>query len=130
MPRALAIETSSRIGSIAVAQDDRVLAESRGIACVEVDPAILRGEKVMLDTDLAELYGVETRVLIQAVKRNEERFPEDLMFTQTKDRQNWQTRYVIQNPYASSVATCARSFGAYSASSASELVGCPARRYQ
>ena len=33
-------------------------------------------------------------------------FPEDLMFTQTKDKQNWQTRYVIQNPYAGSVAAC------------------------
>jgi hypothetical protein len=33
-------------------------------------------------------------------------FPEDLMFTQTKDRQNWQTRYVVQNPYDSSVAQC------------------------
>ncbi len=33
-------------------------------------------------------------------------FPEDLMFTQTKDRQNWQTRYVIQNPYGGSVAAC------------------------
>ena len=33
-------------------------------------------------------------------------FPEDLMFTQTKDRQNWQTRYVIQNPYGGSVAVC------------------------
>ena len=33
-------------------------------------------------------------------------FPEDLMFTQTKDRQNWQTRYVIQNPYAGTVAAC------------------------
>ena len=36
-------------------------------------------------------------------------FPEDLMFTQTKDRQNWQTRYVIQNPYAGSVASCSES---------------------
>ena len=36
-------------------------------------------------------------------------FPEDLMFTQTKDRQNWQTRYVIQNPYAGSVAACSES---------------------
>ena len=40
----------------------------------------LRGQKVMLDFDLAELYGVETRVLNQAVKRNMERFPEDFMF--------------------------------------------------
>ncbi len=41
---------------------------------------LLRGEKVMLDRDLARLYGVETRVLNQAVKRNIERFPEDFMF--------------------------------------------------
>ena len=38
-------------------------------------------------------------------------FPEDLMFTQTKDRQNWQTRYVIQNPYAGSVAACSEKTG-------------------
>lgn len=41
---------------------------------------LLRGQKVLLDADLAELYGVETRVLVQAVKRNLERFPEDFMF--------------------------------------------------
>jgi len=41
---------------------------------------LLRGHKVMLSTDLAELYGVEPRVLVQAVKRNIERFPEDFMF--------------------------------------------------
>ncbi|MBN1189276.1 MAG: ORF6N domain-containing protein [Dehalococcoidales bacterium] len=41
---------------------------------------LIRNEKVMLDTDLAQLYGVETRVLIQAVKRNIERFPQDFMF--------------------------------------------------
>lgn len=40
----------------------------------------LRGEKVMLDYDLAALYGIETRVLHQAVRRNAERFPEDFMF--------------------------------------------------
>jgi len=39
-----------------------------------------RGHKVMLDADLADLYGVETRVLIQAVKRNFKRFPADFMF--------------------------------------------------
>jgi hypothetical protein len=38
-------------------------------------------------------------------------FPEDLMFTQTKDRQNWQTRYVIQNPYASTLAACSEKAG-------------------
>lgn len=41
---------------------------------------LIRGHKVMLDRDLAEIYGVETRALVQAVKRNLERFPEDFMF--------------------------------------------------
>ncbi len=40
----------------------------------------IRGQRVMLDSDLAELYQVETRVLIQAVKRNNDRFPKDFMF--------------------------------------------------
>lgn len=40
----------------------------------------LRGLKIMIDSDLAGLYGIETRILIQAVKRNIERFPEDFMF--------------------------------------------------
>ena len=41
---------------------------------------LLRGHKVMLDADLAELYGVSTKVLNQAVKRNKDRFPSDFMF--------------------------------------------------
>ena len=41
---------------------------------------LIRGQKVMLDSDLAELYEVETKVLNQAVKRNSTRFPEDFMF--------------------------------------------------
>jgi len=46
---------------------------------------ILRGHKVLLDTELAELYGVATKVLLQAVKRNAERFPEDFMFQLTTE---------------------------------------------
>ena len=46
---------------------------------------LIRGEKVMLDRDLAELYGVETRVLNQAVRRNLERFPSDFMFELTRE---------------------------------------------
>lgn len=46
---------------------------------IEKKILIIRGEKVMLDADLAELYGVETKMLIRAVKRNIERFPEDFM---------------------------------------------------
>lgn len=45
---------------------------------------LLRGAKVMLDRDLAEIYGVETRALIQAVKRNIERFPDDFLFQLTR----------------------------------------------
>lgn len=44
----------------------------------------LRQEKVLIDSDLAELYGVETRVLKQAVRRNKDRFPDDFMFELTK----------------------------------------------
>ncbi|HXH73539.1 MAG TPA: ORF6N domain-containing protein [Bacteriovoracaceae bacterium] len=40
---------------------------------------IIRGQRVMLDSDLAKLYGIETKVLNQAVKRNRERFPEDFL---------------------------------------------------
>jgi len=46
---------------------------------------IVRDQKVMLDRDLAELYGVETKVLKQAVRRNLARFPEDFMFEMTKE---------------------------------------------
>lgn len=45
----------------------------------------LRGQKVMLDADLAQLYGVETRALVQAVKRNPRRFPADFMFQLTEE---------------------------------------------
>ena len=46
---------------------------------------LLRGDKVMLSTDLAELYEVEPRVPVQAVKRNRDRFPEDFMFQLSKE---------------------------------------------
>ena len=46
---------------------------------------VIRGQQVMLDRDLAELYGVETKVLNQAVKRNKERFPEEFCFQITRE---------------------------------------------
>src|SRR4030043_2261531 len=46
---------------------------------------LIRGQKVMLDRDLAHLYGVTTKVLNQAVKRHEDRFPEDFMFQLTME---------------------------------------------
>ena len=50
------------------------------VELIEKKIYLIRGHKVMLSTDLAKLYGVEVRVLVQAVKRNIERFPEDFMF--------------------------------------------------
>jgi len=57
------------------------------IPAERIEKAILlvRGQKVMLDRDLAVLYGVETRALNQAVKRNRDRFPDDFMFDLTRD---------------------------------------------
>lgn len=58
----------------------------------------IRGQKVMLDRDLADMYGVETRVLNQAVKRNIERFPEDFMFQLTNEEtENWKSQIVMSN---------------------------------
>lgn len=58
----------------------------------------IRGEKVMLDRDLAELYGVETRALKQAVRRNLVRFPEDFMFELSEmEFENWRSQNVISN---------------------------------
>ena len=55
--------------------------------CKNIEQLIVnvRGRQVMLDRDLAQLYGVETKVLNQAVKRNIERFPDDFRFKLTKD---------------------------------------------
>lgn len=55
----------------------------------------LRGLKVMIDRDLAELFGVETRVLKQAVRRNTNRFPEDFMFEMSKEElESWRSQNV------------------------------------
>ncbi len=48
---------------------------------------VIRGQKVLFDYYLAELYGVETRALVQAVKRNRDRFPDDFMFQLTKEEE-------------------------------------------
>lgn len=58
----------------------------------------IRGQKVMLDRDLAEMYGVPTKVLNQAVKRNIERFPEDFMFQlSSEETQEWRSQFVTSN---------------------------------
>ncbi|MBO5552883.1 MAG: ORF6N domain-containing protein [Paludibacteraceae bacterium] len=59
---------------------------------------VIRGKQVMLDRDLAQLYGVEARALNQAVQRNIERFPEDFMFQLTKEEfENLKSQIVISS---------------------------------
>jgi hypothetical protein len=59
---------------------------------------VLRGQKVLLDANLAELYGVETRVLVQAVKRNADRFPDDFMFQlSNQELAALRSQFVISN---------------------------------
>ena len=59
----------------------------------------IRGQRVMLDRDLAAMYGVETRALNQAVKRNIERFPEDFMFQLTKGEYEILTNHVLKSQF-------------------------------
>ena len=59
---------------------------------------VIRGKQVILDRDLARLYGVETRVLNQAVQRNIDRFPADFMFQLSKEEfENWKSQFAISN---------------------------------
>lgn len=64
----------------------QIVTSSLSIPAERVERRILliRGQRVMLDADLAELYGVPTKVLNQAVKRNSDRFPPDFMFRLTR----------------------------------------------
>lgn len=60
---------------------------------------MIRGQRVMMDRDLAELYGVSTGNLNQAVKRNSRRFPSDFMFQLTRNEMNnWISQIVISKP--------------------------------
>ena len=58
----------------------------------------IRGQKVMLDRDLAEMYGVETKRLNEQIKRNMKRFPEDFMFQLTKEEfQNLKSQFATSS---------------------------------
>ena len=62
---------------------------------------VVRGQNVLLDFDLAQLYDVETKALNQAVSRNIDRFPEDFMFRFTKEElEDWRSHFVTSNPTA------------------------------
>ena len=67
---------------------------------IESKILFIRGQQVMLDRDLAELYGVETKRINEAVRRNIERFPEQFMFKLTKSEQN-----EVENRLRSQIAT-------------------------
>ena len=81
-------------GSVAKSGNQQLPVENK----VESLIRVIRGQQVMLDRDLAELYGVETRRLNEQVKRNIERFPEDFMFQLTKEEfENWKSQFATSN---------------------------------
>lgn len=72
---------------------------------------VLRGVRVMLDFDLAALYQVETRVLNQAVKRNQKRFPKDFMFQLKPDEwENMSSQFVMTSPLKRPKSACPFAF--------------------
>jgi hypothetical protein len=79
------------------------MADDSLIPVERIEKAILliRGQKVMLDRDLAELYGVPTKALNQAVSRNRKRFPRDFAFRLSQEEfENWRSQIVTSNPAA------------------------------
>jgi hypothetical protein len=80
--------------------DDKMSKDRSLIPVERIERSILliRGQRVMLSTDLAELYQVEPRVLVQAVKRNITRFPQDFMFQLTEEEySNLKSQIVISS---------------------------------
>jgi hypothetical protein len=78
----------------------QIVTSSSAIPAERIERHILliRGHKVMLSPDLAELYEVETRALVQAVKRNRERFPDDFMFQLTRSEDaNLKSQFVTSS---------------------------------
>ena len=73
--------------------------EAVSISTIEASIRLLRGQRVMLDSDLATLYGVETRTLVQSVQRNRAHFPEDFMFRLSdQEFADLRSRSVISSP--------------------------------
>lgn len=79
--RALQVYSRSKGESLAMAEKKSLVVAAN----IESRILLIRGQRVRLDADLAELYGVETGALNRAVKRNSERFPEDFTFQFTAD---------------------------------------------
>ncbi len=78
-----------------VAQSEIIISERHILKTI----IVIRGVKVILDSDLAELYGVETRRLNEQIRRNIEKFPEDFMFQLTKDEfENLKSQIATSSP--------------------------------
>ena len=90
---------------------------------IEARIYFIRGKKVMLDRELAALYGVQTKVLNQAVKRNAERFPDDFMFQLNKQEAlNWKSQIVTSNPDKMGWRKCPHAFTEQGASMLSSVL--------
>ena len=75
--------------------DDNLVPSER----IERAILVIRGQKVLLDSDLAAMYGVDTRELVQSMKRNRERFPEDFAFQLTAaEFERLRSQFVISKP--------------------------------
>ena len=71
------------------------------VVLIEQKIYLIRGRKVMLDSDLAKLYGVSTKAFNQSVKRNRERFPADFMFQLSKEElEDWRSQFVTSSSAA------------------------------
>jgi len=74
------------------------LSDFTPLEIIENKILLIRGQKVLLDRDLAELYGVETKRLVEQVKRNKNRFPIDFMFQMNKEEfENWRSQIAMSN---------------------------------
>jgi len=88
-----------------MAQKRSIVRQVRPVEFVERRIYLIRGLRVMLDGDLAELYQAAAKVLNQAVRRNIERFPADFMFQLSdKELENWRSQIVTSNPGAKMVS--------------------------
>lgn len=73
----------------------KVVDSAEAMAKIQYAITMLRGKQVLLDFQLAALYGVETKALNQAVKRNLNRFPEDFMFRLTPQEASWMRSQIV-----------------------------------
>jgi hypothetical protein len=78
-----------------------------GLAKIESMIYIIREQKVMLDSDLAELYGIETKALKRAIRRNMNRFPSDFMFEMSDEElKNWRYQFGTSNSSKMGQSNC------------------------